>query len=165
MRKTHKRTAIIATSLTGIVITGVAFAAWTATGVGSGAAKATTMTVTVESATAPAGDLFPNGTAGDLVVQVKNNNSGSIKVTGVVIDPAFPTSKGAGCTTPGPDLTLAGATAALTTGYPLDADRTITAGASKSFTLDGVLTMGGAADNSCQGQTLTFPVQVTAVTP
>jgi hypothetical protein len=164
MRKTHKRTAIIATSLVGIVVTGVAYAAWTATGTGSGAAKATTMSVTVDSATAPAGDLFPGGTAGDLVVKVKNDNSGPIKVTGVVIDPAFPTSKGAGCTTPGPDLTLAGATTALTTGYDATA-RTIAAGASASFTLDGVLTMGANADNSCQGATLSFPVQVTAVTP
>src|SRR5436190_11687201 len=45
MRKSHKRIAVIAAPLTAVMVAGVAYAAWTASGNGAGYGKATTMTV------------------------------------------------------------------------------------------------------------------------
>ena len=157
MHRNIKRAAALAAPLGIVASTGVAFAAWTASGNGSGSAKATTMTVDVQAAAAPTADLFPGGSAGALVVKVSNPNSGPIVVTSVVTDASG--SQG-GCTTPALTYTPG---SVLTSSYTA-AQRTIAAGSSASFTLPGTLTMGNAS-NDCQGADLTYPVTVTAVTP
>ena len=157
MHRNTKRIAAIGAPLAVIASTGVAFAAWTASGNGSGSAKATSMTVNVQAATAPAADLFPGGSAGALVVKVNNPNSGPITVTSVATDANG--SQG-GCTTPALTFTPG---SVLTSSYTA-AQRTIAAGGTTSFTLPGTLTMGNAS-NDCQGADLTYPVTVTAVTP
>src|SRR4051794_13616276 len=108
---TSKRILAVGVTLAAVTTTGIAFAAWTATGNGSGAAKATTMTVTVSAATAPGADLFPGGSAGDMVVKVTNPNSGPIVVTGITTDAS---GTQGGCTTGGPALTYTPGTALLT---------------------------------------------------
>jgi hypothetical protein len=157
MHRNTKRIVAIGAPLAIVASTGVAFAAWTASGNGSGSAKAATMTVNVQAAAVPAADLFPGGSAGALVVKVNNPNSGPIVVTSVTTDGSG--SQG-GCTTPALTFTPG---SVLTSNYTA-AQRTIAAGGATSFTLPGTLTMGDAS-NDCQGVDLTYPVTVSAATP
>src|SRR4051812_973266 len=161
MNRTTKRIGALGTATVAVMGVGVAYAAWTASGVGSGAAKAKTMVVTVAAASAPStGDLWPGGTAGALVINVTNPNPVAMTLTGVVIDPANATSKGSGCTSGNPDLSL---NAAAISTY-LGTARTVANGATPSFTIPGAISMGANAGDTCQGKDLSFPVQVSATT-
>lgn len=167
MNRTTKRIGALATATTAVMGAGIAYAAWTATGTGSGAAAATNMAVTVSAATAPTADLFPNGSAGALVVKVTNPNSGVIQVSGIVANPASTATEleGSGCSNGTPKLSL---NSAAISGYLSGlsaAAKQVAASGNTVFTIPGAVSMGGGADNSCQGQSLSYPVQVTAVTP
>lgn len=159
MNKTTKRILAFGLPLTVVAATGIAFAAWTATGNGNGTAQAKTLVVDVVAAAAPTADLFPGAPAGATNVKITNNNPAAIVVTAVV---ANGTVAGTGCTTA--DTTFANGTSSLTTNYNLAA-RTIANGASVTFTLPGTVTMGLNSTSDCQGKTLDVPVTVTETTP
>lgn len=125
------------------LLTGISYAAWSASGTGSGTAKAGTLQAAVVSAgTAPSGQLYPgitaNGTStgGDLVVSASNPNP--VPVTVTLTGGTF-----AGCTTTGVSL---GATASFT----LTANQAAT-----QITIPKVLSMSSASSNDCQGATIT----------
>jgi hypothetical protein len=84
---TGKRLAVIAAGLSVVLGAGVAFAAWTANGTGSGTAKAlSAQTVTVNASTGTA-DLYP-GSTGAVYFTLTNTNPYSItfdKVTGASV--------------------------------------------------------------------------------
>jgi hypothetical protein len=130
---------------------GVAFAAWTATGSGSGYAKATTAqalsTVDV-SATTPA-TLYP-GATGNVKLSISNPNPYVVTVSSVAGSGTITSDKGAACNA------STGVTYADQTGLSLS----VPAGGSATFTLNGAVSMSNASDDSCQGAVFTIPVSL-----
>jgi len=131
---------------------GIAFAAWTATGTGSGYAKATTAQplTTVDVSATTAATLYP-GADGDVELEIVNPNDYPVRVTGV---------DGNGA------ITVDGAHAACNVGSLTFTDQSgltldVGAGTSAPFTLAGAVNMGGGANDSCQGATFTIPVSLT----
>jgi len=161
---------------------GVAYAQWTASGTGNGTAKAGTaqgVGAAVVTYTGITGLLYPgvSGT-GQLQVSLTNPNSYPVQVTSVaqtVSDGTHFVSSSVGSngctddpateTTPGNAATLAhptGVSFATQTQDATAANITLTAGQTKTFTLNGV-SMTGASDNNCQGATFTIPLTTSAV--
>jgi len=177
MNRTSKRIVAIGTPLAAVAATGIAFAAWTATGSGSGYAKATTaqaLTTVDVSATVVAGasGLYPGGTTG-LDIKIHNPNSYPVLVTGVAakLDATHfvvGTGGGGSCTddpstesTPGNAATLAHPTGVSFSGWASPADGTaiaVAASGDTEVTLAGKVSMSNTSDNGCQGATFSIPV-------
>lgn len=142
-----RRTAIVGLVLGLLFAAGIAFAAWTATGTGSGYAKATTaqpLTTVDVSATTPA-TLYP-GATGDVQLRIDNPNPYPVVVTDVTGNGAITASNG-GCN-------VASVTFTDQTGLSLN----VPAGSQATFTLTGAVQMSTSANDSCQGATFTIPV-------
>jgi hypothetical protein len=130
---------------------GVAFAAWTATGSGSGYAKATTaqaLTTVDVSATTPA-TLYP-GATGNVKLSISNPNPYPVTVSSVSGNGAITSDKGAACNA------STGVTYSNQTGLSL----AVPAAGSATFTLTGAVAMSNASDDSCQGAVFTIPVSL-----
>ncbi len=151
MARTRGRKALVVSLFTGLVLAaGIAFAAWTATGTGSGYAKATTaqpLTTVDVSAVTPA-TLYP-GATGDVLLRISNPNPYDVVVTDVTGNGAITASD--------PGCNVASVSFTDQTGLSL----TVTAGNSATFTLAGAVQMSGAANDNCQGATFTIPVLLT----
>lgn len=137
----------------GVALVGsVAFAAWTATGNGSGYAEATTgLNVSTVSATTSA-QLYP-GKTGDVFIKIANPNPYPVTVTALAANGAITSDKGAACN--------------LSTGVTYTAPPSLSLvvpalSAGTQFTLSNAVTMTTASDNTCQGAIFTIPVTVTA---
>lgn len=187
------RSTVIATGTAGamVLVGGVAYAVWSATGTGSSTSQAGTIQFSV-SGTAPtfgAGNtVHPgsvaggtgDGLGGDLFVTINNTSGFSLKATQVAqsgLVSVTPLS-GSTCATdtgtfPNQSSNSAAfvgtqapaAYGATTTGplatYTLASPVTIPAGSS-TIKLTNVVGMGTASLTGCQGATLTIPVTVTA---
>jgi hypothetical protein len=130
---------------------GVAFAAWTATGSGSGYAKATTaqaLTTVDVSASTPA-TLYP-GATGNVKLSINNPNPYPVTVSSVSGNGAITSDKGAACNA------STGVTYSNQTGLSL----AVPAAGSATFTLTGAVSMSNASDDSCQGAVFTIPVSL-----
>jgi hypothetical protein len=137
------------------LVAGVAFAAWTADGSGTGYAQAkTAQAVSTVSATTTA-ELYP-GANGSLYLSVVNPNDYPVTVTAVSLD-----------TSGGKAIKTTDATAAcdLSTGVTFanqTASQVIPAkSAGTAFTVAGVH-MSNSSDNSCSGKTFSIPVTISA---
>ncbi|GIV00567.1 MAG: hypothetical protein KatS3mg014_2182 [Actinomycetota bacterium] len=129
---------------------GIAFAAWTATGTGSGYAKATTaqpLTTVDVSATTPA-TLYP-GATGDVLLRINNPNPYPVVVNDVTGNGAITASN--------PSCNVASVTFTDQTGLSLN----VPASSAATFTLSGAVQMSTAANDDCQGATFTIPVALT----
>ena len=150
-RSGRKRIIVVAAAALLVVAVGVAYAAWTANGTGSGYAKATTAQVvgTLDvSATTPA-TLYP-GATGDLKLEINNPNPYPVRITGVAGAGTITSDKGAACNA------STGVTFTNQSGLTLD----VPASTSATFTLSGSVAMSNASDNSCQGAVFTVPVSL-----
>ena len=149
--KRLSKRASIATLFLGLMLAGsIAFAAWTASGSGSGYAKAMTAVdlSTVNVAATTNASLYPGGT-GDVDIKVHNPNPYPVRVTTVALNPAGTiTSDKAGCD--GTNVSFAGAT-----GLSVDVAAN---GGETAKTLTGSITMIADAANACQGAVFTIPV-------
>ena len=99
MAKRHsKRAAVMSVLLGTLLVDGVAFAAWTATGTGSGYAKATTAQAltTVDVSASTAATLYP-GATGDAKLRIDNPNPYPVRVTDVAGSGAITSNAGAAC--------------------------------------------------------------------
>ncbi len=154
MRTRSSRKAIVALAvLMGAVVVGVAYAAWTTSGSGTGYAKASTASaLTLSDATASTtADLYP-GATGTVKIKVTNPNPFPVRITQVsqTSGGSITSDKGAAC-----DAST-GVSFSNQTGLALD----VPASSSASFTLNGAVTMSNASDNSCQGAVFTIPVSL-----
>ena len=131
---------------------GVAFAAWTATGSGNGYAQAKTAVAltTVDVSASTTAQLYPGGT-GDVLIKITNPNPYAVTVTGVAAGGAITSDKGATCN---------GATGVTYTA-PTSPSLAVPAGSSAQFTLTGAVAMSNASNNACQGAIFTIPVTLT----
>jgi hypothetical protein len=139
------------------LVASVAFAAWTATGSGSGYTQATTAQTlsTVDVAASTSAQLYPGGT-GDVKIRISNPNPYPVLVTGVSGSglPAGITSDQVGCTGANTGLVYTDQTG-LTISVPAAVG--VTPGEA-SATLTGAVAMTNASVNACQGATFTIPV-------
>ncbi len=146
MRTTTRRTAIIGTAVLALMGAGVAFAAWTSTGTGSGTAaagNAVPLTVTVSTATG----LTPTNSK-PVGFTVTNNNPYSVTLanahpSGFTVDAGHSTCNVASIS--GADVTLSD----------------VLAPGATSASHNVSIAMSNAATDACQGATFTFNLTVT----
>ena len=148
-RKLPRKLSVTAVVFVGLMAAGIAFAAWTATGTGSGYAKATTAQAltTVDVSATTAATLYP-GATGDVELEISNPNDYPVRVTSVTGNGAI-TASDAGCNAASVTFTDQGS-------LTLD----VSATGSAAFTLNGAVSMSGAANDSCQGAVFTIPVSL-----
>ena len=155
-----KRLAVIAGGLSVVLAASVAFAAWTATGGGSGSAKAITATplTTVDASASTTAQLYPGGT-GDLQISFHNPNPYAVTVTAVNYDGTsyISSDKGANCTDAPASTHPTGVTLTNSSGWSFVVPAASDAG---PFTVTGKVSMSNTSDNGCQGATFTIPVTV-----
>lgn len=148
MKRHHKfGAAFLAVSLTG---TGLAFALWSANGVGTSSAKALTaqsLTVTAGTATA---DLYPGFTQGDVAFSVNNPNPYPVTITAMTPGTVV-SSNPTNC--PATNVTVASATGL---NIPVAANATAT-----GQTIANVVSMASTAPDACQGVTFTINMTLT----
>ena len=132
-----------------ILVSSVAYAAWTASGGGQGYAKAGSAQAltTVDVSASTTATLYPSGT-GSVLLRIANPNPYPVRVTSVSGSGTVTSDKGAAC-----DAST-GVSFTNQTGLTLD----IPASSAATFTLAGAAAMSNASDNSCQGAVFTIPV-------
>jgi len=154
VRNLFSRRRLIGATATLLVlgIAALVYAAWTATGGGSGYAKAgnaQALTTTDVSASTTA-SLYP-GADGNVLIKINNPNPYPVRVTAVSGNGTITASGGSGtCTTTGVTFTDQ---SSLT----LD----VAASTATQFTLTGAAHMSNSSDNGCQGAVFTIPVSLT----
>lgn len=150
LRRRGRRSAILALALGLLFAAGIAFAAWTATGTGSGYAKATTAQplTTVDVSASVAATLYP-GATGDVELRISNPNPYPVVVSDVTGNGAITASD--------PACNVASVSFTDQTGLSLN----VPASGAATFTLAGAVQMSSAANDNCQGATFTIPVALT----
>lgn len=129
---------------------GVAYAAWSALGAGTGAAASGAPQALGVAATVT-GQLRPGGSA-DVLVTVSNPNSAPVTVTSLALAGSITAS--AGCSTPGVTVSLPGSTALV-----------VPAGANASLNVTNGVSMTTASSSDCQGATFSIPLQANGRLP
>jgi hypothetical protein len=152
----HYKKLLVVPLLCGAAIaTGVAFAAWTSTGTGTGQARSTT---SVDSVIAPGtnvADLYPGSTS-SVTVTVSNPNGYPIVVNSI----SAGSSNLVNATCAIGSVTSDARTIDATGLFQADlATKTIAAGGSGTYTLVTHMTAG--ALDSCKSQTFTLPLTAT----
>lgn len=145
MNRKHRILAAL-TAVAIVVGGGVAYATWTASGVGSGAAKAATSTALTVSAGTTTADLYPGFTQGDVFMTVSNPNPYPVNITSLT--PGAITTSAPGCLAT--NITVATPTGLA---IPVAANATNVA-----VTVPNIVTMIAAAPDACQGVTFTIAV-------
>ena len=161
-RKQRLIGAAIAVLVLGVV--GLVYAAWTATGGGSGYAKAGTAQAlsTVDVSASTTATLYP-GVDGNVLIKIHNPNPYPVRVTDVTGNGTITADAGhATCGSDGSHPT--GVTFTNQTGQTIDVPNATTdtgdGNGNKQTTLTGAAHMSNASDNSCQGATFTIPVSL-----
>jgi len=150
MKMTKKLT--VGTLFAGAMLAGsIAFAAWTATGAGSGYAKATNAQAltTVDVSASTTATLYP-GATGDVLLRISNPNPYPVTVTDVTGSGAIDSDTTAAC-----DAST-GVTFTNQTGLSLN----VPASGAATFTLSGSVAMANSSHTSCQGAVFTIPVSL-----
>ena len=145
------RNRIIGAGVTLVVLAavGLAYAAWTSSGSGSGYAKAGTaqQLTTVDVSANTTATLYP-GSNGNVRIKIANPNPYPVRVTDVTGNGAITADAGhASCVTTGVTFTNQ-------TGQSLD----VAANGNTETTLTNAASMSNASDNGCQGAVFTIPV-------
>lgn len=138
----RKRTAVIAGIAVLAIGGGVAYAAWSSTGAGSGTVGSKTSVASVITPVAGTTGLYPGGSV-DFQVTISNPNDYPVKVTSIA----------AGASDETVDGCLAGTVTSAAVSNPTG---TIDAGQSGTYTLQATM-KADAADN-CKSQTFSLPL-------
>ena len=156
MRKLTRRTSVVAAGLVATTGLGVAFAAWTSNGSGTGSAASTTsVDSTIAPVTLVAADLLYPGATKSTKVTVSNPNDYPVIVTGISAGSSnvVNTSCAAGSV-----ITDAVSNAAGVTRSDV-ASAVIAPQSSGTYTL--TLRMANSPDDACKSQTFTLPLTAT----
>ncbi len=132
-----------------LMVTGIAYAAWSSAGAGAGTAAAGTTSALGVVASVDS-QLYPTASA-DLTVLVSNPNARPVTVTSLTVTGSITASSG--CTTPGVTVTL-----------PASVMLTVPAGGSAPVTIPDAVAMSAASSSNCQGATFTIPLSATGRT-
>jgi hypothetical protein len=146
MLRPKKKFVVASGVVAGMMATGIAWAAWTASGTGNGYAKASTAQVltTSDASASTTAQLYPGG-SGDVKVTVNNPNPYAVSITSIT-DSGPITADKAGCTVTGVSFADQSGPYALAANGPT------------TLTLTGAASMSNASDNACQGAVFTIPV-------
>ena len=149
-----KKVAALGVAIVTLLVSGVAFALWSANGSGSGVAKArTAQVVTFADAASPTADLFPAGPAGKLQFKVTNTNPYDVTFTSATLG-AVTSSDPTGC--PSSNITLAA--------NPVSVSIPVAANASDvAKEIASVVSLVEAAPDTCQGDTFSVAVTLTGM--
>ncbi len=151
MKRSNKITAAVV--LTGVMlVSSIAYAAWTATGAGSGYAKASTAQAltTVDVSASTSATLYP-GATGDVSLRINNPNPYPVRVTTVTGSGTIDSDSTAAC-----DAST-GVTFTNQSGLTLN----VPASSAQTFVLSGSVAMANASHTDCQGAVFTIPVTLT----
>jgi hypothetical protein len=148
----RRRIVTLATAILTIMIVGVAFAAWTATGDGTGQATAldpddNALVVTIKDVTG----LYPTQEAQDLEVNVENPYPYNVSITDIEITDV--STEVPGCNAD--HITIGGPYS-----YVLDSQVVGSDNDDLDFILADALQMTNAADDECQGASFDVDVRV-----
>jgi len=159
MNRTTKRIAAIGMPLAVVAATGVAFAAWTQTGAGSGYGNGKLISVNVSTAAtdAPTADLEPGG-SGALIVKLGSTNLSRTAVLTGVTEP----------TPPSPNTCSVSLNTTAVAAWFTAHDESTHAGdttldvpsAGGTYTIPNGISLGTDSDNSCQNSAIALPVTV-----
>jgi hypothetical protein len=144
MLRPTKKFVVAGGLVAGMMASGIAWAAWTADGTGSGYAGATTAEALTTSPATASADLYP-GSTGDVTVTINNPNDYAVNVTSITGNGTITDDKAA--------CTVTGVTFATQTGT-----WNVAANASSTVTLADAASMSNASDTGCQGAVFTIPV-------
>ncbi|WP_372666166.1 hypothetical protein [Amycolatopsis kentuckyensis] len=144
MRKISKRSAVVLGAAGAVVVAGVAYAAWTSTGAGSGSVTSTTSINSVISSVSSDHALYP-GNSTTFVVKITNPNAYPVVVNSIS---AGSSDENTGC--------AAGTVTSPAVSNPAG---TIAAGATANYTLTA--TMDRDASDACKSKTFTLPLTAT----
>jgi len=150
LRQHWKKVAVIGVTLATVSGIGLAWAAWTASGSGSGSAKAGTAQslTTVDNSASLTTALYPNGAA-DVAIKIHNPNPYAVTVTDVVGNGA---------------ITSGNSTCDASNGVTFDDQHSLSisvpAGGTTAATFTNAAHMSNASVDACQGQTFSIPVSV-----
>lgn len=135
-----------------MLVSSIAYAAWTATGSGQGFAKASTAQslTTVDVSASTTATLYP-GATGNVSIRIDNPNPYPVRVTAVTGSGAIDSDS-----TPACDAAT-GVTFTDQSGLTLD----VPASSAQTFTLNGAVAMSNSSHNDCQGAVFTIPVNLT----
>jgi len=152
MRKFNKRIAAVGLPLATVAIAGIAFAAWTSSGTGSGyvASGQDTPVSTVSATASSTSKLYPNGSA-NVRLTIKNDNPYRVEVTAINNGVGSILSGNATCDTTN------GVTYTNTSGSWV-----VPASGTLNVELTNKASMSNASVDACQNQTFTIPVALTA---
>ena len=144
MRKISKRSAVVLGAAGVVVVAGVAYAAWTSSGSGSGSVTSTTSANSVISPVGSDHALYP-GNSTTFVVKITNPNAYPVVVNSISAGSSDETG---GC--------AAGSVTSPAVSSPTG---TIAPGATADYTLTA--TMDGNASDACKSKTFTLPLTAT----
>ena len=151
LRKTSKKVAVVAV-VTGVMLSaGIAFAAWTASGSGSGTAKSLTAQTVTVNATTGAADLYPGG-SGKVYFTLTNPNPYAITFTSASVG-TITSSDIPNCAS---SNVVAGS--GPFTGLTLQVAANTTSG---TLSIDNAVSMLHSALDGCQGKTFDVALTLT----
>ena len=145
-----RRITVLASLISVLLVAGVAFAAWTANGSGSGSAQAGTSAALTTDAYATTADALIPGGSGDVTLKILNSNAFPVAVSAINANGAV-TSNDASCTVSGVSFANQ---SAPTEGW------TVPANGHLNVKLADAASMSNASQNACQGDTFTIPVTI-----
>lgn len=137
----------------------VAFAAWTATGTGSGEVKALTAVNLLVEAETPSGCLYPTGPTCPVQYKVTNNNPYKVELDTLTLGAITAVSGGlgAGCDAP----TDTHGVTADTTPTAIAGDPVVNGGGGTvTLSSAALVTMANTSHNDCQGAVFTIAATV-----
>lgn len=160
-RRLRGWTVAAATVVAGVLVTGVSYAYWTATGSGSATVSSTSaISLGVASITAPLTDLYP-GKTDALSFVVTNPNPYNVSVTKIT---ALSVASSDTTNCPMSNVTINSAYSPVPMGgYNLTATTVNSGNGTATFTLPSFITMNIGALDGCQGKVFTVTLTVTGL--
>lgn len=162
LKKSRKRLATVAALIVGVSVIGVAYAAWTTGGSGSGQATAGSAASMTISAGTPSTSLYPTASA-DVASAFSNPNPYKVHVSSVSLGAISVDAGHSACNTASVSVTSPQTNGG--SGWDVPAK---SGGVNGSLNIDfaNAISMSNAANDSCQGATFTVALTATgASTP
>jgi len=134
---------------------GVVYAAFSATGSGSGRATAVSaQTINITATACSSADLYPGGPAGAICFTLFNPNPYKVNFTSVTYLPGSPPAAITGST-----ACPASGNVSIATTAPTSVNFTVLAGQTTgSLSIAGVVLMASTAPDACQGASFSVPI-------
>jgi hypothetical protein len=157
LKNSRKRVLAASALVLGVSIVGVAIAAWTTGGSGSGQASAGSASSMAISAGTPSSSLFP-GASADVAATVSNPNPYAVHVSSVSLGTITVDAGHSGCNTASLSVTSPQSNGG--SGWDVPAK---SGGVNGSLNLDlaNAISMDNTANDSCQGATFTVALTAT----